>query len=200
MKENLKTTHYADGTPLVNGTGAGDITGDLNTKYWFVYGDNTANKNAYGLLYTWAAAMNGAASSDENPSIVQGVCPTGWHLPSDAEWKELEIHLGMSQADADKTLGRGTDEGSKLKETGTVHWNSPNTATNESGFTALGGGIRGRNGTSVYMGEQTDFWSCTEEIVSTEAWVRRLDNDYGGISRFGGLKEIGFSVRCVKDE
>ena len=74
--------------------------------------------------YTWAAAMNGAATSSSKPSYVQGVCPTGWHLPSDVEWAELETYLG------------GIDvAGGKMKEAGTTHWVSPNTgATNESGF------------------------------------------------------------------
>ena len=89
MAENLKTTRYSDGNSLVNGTGAGNITGNYTTKYWFVYEDNSANKDTYGLLYTWAAAMNGSASSDKSPSGIQGVCPIGWHLPSDTEWKSL---------------------------------------------------------------------------------------------------------------
>ena len=107
-----------------------------------------SNRDNYGGLYTWAAAMDGSTSSSTNPSGVKGVCPDGWHLPSDAEWKELEISLGMSQADADNTGFRGTDEGGKLKETGTAHWKSPNSgATNESRFTALPGGLRYYNGT-----------------------------------------------------
>ena len=144
MAENLKSTHYADGTPLVSGTGAGDITGDYTTKYYFFFNDDSATYwDTYGALYTWAAVMNGEASSNNNPSGVQGVCPDGWHLPSDTAWKELEMYLGMSQAQADGTFIRGTDEGGKMKETGTTHWNSPNTgATNSSGFTALPGGYR----------------------------------------------------------
>ncbi len=145
MAENLKTTRYADGSaiPHVEGTTEWDNL-TVTDKAYCWYNNSTANRDTYGGLYTWAAAMNGAASSDANPSGVQGVCPDGWHLPSDAEWKELEMFLGMSQAEADDTGWRGTDEGGKLKEAGTTHWNSPNTgATNESGFTALPGGCRG---------------------------------------------------------
>src|SRR4030042_2170348 len=116
MQENLKTTHYADGSPLVDGTDSGDIAWDQTTKYWFVYDDNPANKSTWGLLYTWAAVMNDAEASDSIPSGVQGVCPDGWHLPSDAEWKELEIYLGMSQVEADGTGWGGTNEGGKRKE------------------------------------------------------------------------------------
>ncbi len=143
MAENLKTTHYSNGTPLVDGTGVTEISGDFTTRYWFVYGNNSGNKSTYGLLYTWAAVMNGASGTDANPSGVQGVCPAGWHVPSDEEWKQMEIYLGMSASEANNENWRGTDEGGKLKETGTVHWTSPNTgATNASGFTALGGGHR----------------------------------------------------------
>ena len=92
MAENLKSIHYADGTPLVSGTGVGDITGNYTTKYYFYYVDDSATyAGTYGALYTWAAVMNGAASSNNNPSGVQGVCPDGCHRPSEAEWKELEM-------------------------------------------------------------------------------------------------------------
>ena len=75
------TTHYSDGSALVDGTSAGDITGNFTTKYWFVYDNVHSYKNIFGLLYTWGAVMNGAASSSTNPSEVQGVCTTGWHIP-----------------------------------------------------------------------------------------------------------------------
>jgi uncharacterized protein (TIGR02145 family) len=108
------------------------------TAYYYVYGyadtvvadaKATVNYTTYGVLYNWTAAMNGSAS---NSSIVQGVCPTGWHLPSDTEWKELTVYLGEASV-----------AGGKLKETDTTHWISPNAgATNETGFAALPGGSR----------------------------------------------------------
>ena len=200
MVENLRTTHYADGTALVDGTGAGDITGDYTTKYYFWYNDDSASyAGTYGALYTWAAIMNDSASSDANPSGVQGVCPAGWHIPGDSEWKELEMFLGMSQADADNTGWRGTDEGGKLKETGTTHWNSPNTgATNESGFTALPAGSWDCNGTFGNLGYNTYFWSATENITSN-AWYRGLYCNYSDVDRPVTSKDYGFSVRCLKD-
>ena len=196
MKENLKTTHYADGTALVDGTGVGDISGDFVTKYWFIYQDNNlSNKDIYGLLYTWAAAMNGASGSDANPSGVQGVCPTGWHLPSDAEWKQMEMHLGMSQAEADRKGWRGTDEGGKLKETGTTHWLSPNTgATNESGFSGLPGGYRYSAGPVFNLGYFGYWWSSLED-----AFYRDLNYNLTSIYRYDTSKDWGFSVRCIKD-
>jgi len=200
MAENLKSTHYADGTPLVDGTGAGDITGDFTTKYYFWYNDDSATyADTYGALYTWAAVMNIESSSDDNPSGVQGVCPDRWHVPSDAEWKELEMYLGMSQAEADATVYRGTDEGGKLKETGTTHWDSPNTgATNSIGFSCLPGGCRAGNGTFYYIGSDGGWWSATED-GTTYALSRRLNYNHSGVGRYYGYKGNGLSVRCVRD-
>ena len=200
MAENLKSTHYADGTPLVWGTGAGDITGDYTTKYHFWYNDDSVTyADTYGALYTWAAVMNGAASSNNNPSGVQGVCPDNWHMPSDSEWKELEMYLGMSQTSTDSTGWRGTDEGGKLKEAGTTHWNSPNTgATNESGFTALPGGYRDIIGDFHDILLNGRWWSTTE-IDTDLAWYRYLLFTYIRVARYDSYKAGGISVRCVMD-
>jgi uncharacterized protein (TIGR02145 family) len=122
-------------------------------------------------------------------------------VPSDAEWKQLEMYLGMSQAQADAEAMRGTDEGGKLKETGTTHWFSPNAgATNASGFSALPGGLRYDNGTYSYMGIVADFSSSTE-YNSDNAWMRGLDYNYSQVYRNGisGSKQHGYSIRCVKD-
>ena len=201
LAENLHSTHYANGTPMVDGTGAVDITGDYTTKYFFWYDDDSATySETYGALYTWAGVMNSETSSDNNPSGVQGVCPDNWHLPGDAEWKELEMYLGMSQAEADITAAwRGTDEGGKLKETNTSHWNSPNTgATNSSSFTALPGGYRSYNGVIGQMGNYTHFWSSMEDN-SSSAWKRALSYNSSEVGRDIGYKELGLSVRCIKD-
>lgn len=188
MKENMATTHYADGTALVDGTGAGDISGDYITKYMFDHNDNPTNTATYGKLYIWAAAMNGAASSNSNPSEVQGVCPTGWHLPSNNEWTELTDYLGGESV-----------AGGKMKETGTTHWNSPNTgATNSSGFTALPGGGRWYDGSFSGVGGNSYFWSATESS-SVHAMVRKLSNNTSVVENLSFYKTVGYSVRCVKD-
>ncbi len=198
MAENLKTTRYSNGTSLIDGTGITNISGDYNTKYWFVYGDNPANKNVYGLLYTWAAVMNGASSSDANPSGIQGVCPAGWHVPSDEEWKQLEIYLGMSESEANNEGWRGTDEGGKLKEIGTAYWASPNTgATNASGFTALAGGHRTNANSFVNMNTGACYWSTTS--LDSQAWTRLLLYDNAAVYRNEYYKNFGHAVRCIKD-
>jgi uncharacterized protein (TIGR02145 family) len=200
MAENLKTTHYADGSaiPLVESATAWDALGTDGRAYCW-YDNSISSRDTYGGLYTWAAAMNGAAGSDANPSGVQGVCPDGWHLPGDAEWKQLEMHLGMSQAEADNTGNRGTDEGGKLKEEGTSHWDSPNTgATNESGFTALPGGSRVHNGSFEIIGYYAVFWTATE-YNATIAWDRTLGYNGANVIRNpNGNKGSGFSVRCIE--
>ena len=204
MAENLKVTQYESGTAIdeITDNTTWANLGDNNTDKAFCYYNNNASGEAdtYGALYTWAAAMDGNASSTANPSGIQGVCPTGWHLPSDAEWKELEMQLGMSQADADASGNRGTDEGGKIKETGFAHWNSPNTgATNESGFTALAGGIRRHdNGSFVNFGDYGTWWMTTENS-GVNAWYRSLGHDYAVVYRDHYNKSFGFSVRCVKD-
>ena len=187
MAENLKYL------PSVVGPG----TGSQTTPHYYVYGYNgtnvtdakaTANYNTYGVLYNWPAAMNGAASSTTNPSGVQGVCPDGWHVPSDAEWTELTDYLGGT-----------SDAGGKLKETGTTHWASPNTgATNETGFTALPGGYRYLDGTFVSIGYYGYWWSATE-YDTNYARRRGMYYNHSGVYRTNSHKELGFSVRCLRD-
>ncbi|MCX6255797.1 MAG: fibrobacter succinogenes major paralogous domain-containing protein [Bacteroidia bacterium] len=200
MADNLKVTHYTDGSQI-------QLVEDRVT--WFNFGlddqaycwyDNiAANGFTYGALYTWPAAMHGSEASDTNPSAVQGVCPDGWHLPSDSEWKQLEMFLGMSQEEADGNDWRGTDEGGKMKHEGTTYWKSPNTgATNESGFNVLPGGWRHGDGFFRNFGISARFWSSSK--TGDYAWIRGLDNNSSIVYRnFSGLYE-GHSVRCIKDK
>jgi len=160
--------------------------------YYYVYGYDgtnvndakaTANYSTYGVLYNWPAAMAGSASSSTNPSGVQGVCPTGWHLPSDAEWAELINYLGGESV-----------AGSKLKETGTNHWEiSDEGATNETGFTALPGGYFCNMFDEIGM---SGYWWSSTEYNANKAW---LVNISFGIIKVKLYKDEGFSVRCVRD-
>jgi len=198
MAENLKYL------PSVVGPG----TGSYSEAYCYVYGYDgtsisaakaTENYATYGVLYNWTAAMNGAESSDANPSGVQGICPDGWHLPSDAEWKQLEMYLGMSETDVNSTGWRGTVEGGKLKEAGTTHWADPNAgANNESGFTALPGGDRNGNGGFSSIRGDGYWWSSTENFTNL-AWYRSLYYYDSNVDRNYYYKSMGFSVRCLRD-
>lgn len=200
MRSNLKVTHYPDGKeiPLVEEDATWSDLDDLSEAYCW-YGNSTSNRDTYGGLYTWAAAMYGASGSDAIPSQVQGICPEGWHLPSDGEWKKLEVFLGMGETDADEDGWRGNDQGGQLKDTGMALWISPNRgATNESGFTAFPGGLRGIAGSFYNVGFDAYFWTATD-CSGSNARYRNLTNDDGDIFRDCYLKYIGFSVRCVKD-
>jgi uncharacterized protein (TIGR02145 family) len=187
MLENLRVTHYRNGDPIPNVTDDGTWSG-LSTGAYCEYDNNPANVETYGRLYNWYAV-------DDSRNIA----PEGWHVATDDEWKQLEMYLGMSQAEADSTGWRGTDEGGKLKEAGTVYWSPPNTgATNESGFSALPGGYRNIYGHFFGMGDDALFW-CSSEFSSSHAWHRYLDYSHSQVLRGYDPKEGGFSVRCVRD-
>ena len=187
MAENLKVTRYRNGYAIANVTGTSEWAG-LSTGSYCNYDNDVNNTTTYGSLYNWYAV-------NDNHNFA----PQGWHLPSDEEWKEMEMHLGMSLSEAESTGYRGIDEGGKMKETGTTHWNSPNTgATNESGFTALPGGYRSGSGYFSNLGNDAYFWSSTEGS-SSAAWYRYLYHNNSQVSRNEGNKCFGFSVRCVKD-
>ena len=161
---------------------------------------STLNYDTYGVLYNWDVAMAGAASSDNNPSGVQGICPDGWHLPSDAEWKQLEMQLGMSPEDANKEGGRGTDEGGQLKENGTTHWTTPNTgATNSSGFTALPGGTCDVFNYSFTSINETGYWWSSSEHLHNGIYGRSMDYNESTVYRRVLHENNGHSVRCVRD-
>ena len=188
MAENLEVTHYRNGDAIPNVTYNTEWS-NLTTGAYCEYDNNVSNVETYGRLY------NGYAVTDS-----RNIAPAGWHMPTDYEWKQLEMYLGMSQSEADDIGWRGTDEGGKLKESGTEHWVSPNTgATNESGFFALPGGYRSNYGTYSPLGTYAHFWSATVH-GSSSAWYRGLDySSSSGVGRGNSGKQGGFSVRCVRD-
>jgi len=172
----------------------GPATESYTDPYYYVYGYDgtsvatakaTTNYQTYGVLYNWPAALS--------------ACPPGWHLPSDAEWKQLEMYLGITSAQADATGWRGTAEGGKLKEEGTTHWDSPNIgATNSSGFTALPGGYRSYAGSFSYIGLYGYWWSSTQGRTD-DAWDRGLYYNNSKVSRSLIYKVDRHSVRCLRD-
>lgn len=176
MAENLKATQTA---------GGGDITR-------YCYKNKPDSCNVYGGLYTWETIMNGEESSNAVPSGVQGICPTGWHVPSAAEWEILVDYLGGALV-----------AGGKLKSTRTVpedppRWDLPNTgATNETGFTALPGGYRYSNGSFYHVGNTTYFFTSTEYY--NFAWLRALYSSSASVPVSHQNKNIGTAVRCIKD-
>ena len=188
MAENLRVTHYRNGKAILKVTDNTSLVRMGNAAYC-VYDNDDSNANTYGLLYNWYAV------DDSN-----NIAPSGWHVATDEEWKELEVHLGMSQNEVDYPGPRGTAIGLKLKETGTTHWNSPNSgATNESGFTALPGGIRFWYD-GQFMGINTSgMWWTATEATFVFSWYRQLGYNYSEVFRGNTNKTDYFSVRCIKD-
>jgi uncharacterized protein (TIGR02145 family) len=188
MAENLKVTRYRNGDPIPNVTNQ-DQWEKLRSGAYCAYNNNNGNVSTYGLLYNWYAI-------DDSRNIA----PEGWHMPTDEEWKELEMHLGMSRSEADDTGWRGTDEGGKLKEAGTTHWSSPNSgATNSSGFTALPGGYRYSGGAFNNVGNYGFWWDPSADF-SNDAWTRALHCDSSAVVRATSNKQRGYSVRLLRDE
>ena len=167
-----------------------------------------AYNRQYGVLYNWAAAMQGSESSQANPSGVRGICPEGWHLPSDAEWEELENYLADNGYNHDGSTGGGRAKIAKsMASTGgwhssTVYGSIGNDkqANNSSGFTALPGGIRSSlYGMFFYDGINGYWWSATETNKNS-AWFRLLSYNISNVHNYSGDKGQGISIRCVKDK
>jgi uncharacterized protein (TIGR02145 family) len=172
MAENLKTTRYNDGTAVPFITDK-TVWNTINTPGYCWYDDASTYKDTYGALYNWYAVNTGK------------LCPTGWHVPTDAEWKTL----------------LNAYVGAKLKESGTIHWLSPNDGTNESGFTALPGGYRNSDGFlgpyGPSIGTYGGWWSSGvfDTTTGSDWYVSNSDN----VSFGADSKQNGLSVRCLKN-
>lgn len=194
MAENLKTTRYRNGASIPNVTDQTDW-GQLNSGAWANYGNNFNNDVIYGKLYNWYAVLD-----------VRGLCPQGWHVATDDEWKTLEAALGMPAAQLNNTGIRGDllSLGGQMKTTGTIQdgtglWAGNNTgATNESGFSGLPGGWR-TTSQFAFLSFMGYWWSASENSATQQAWYRGLNADDGGIERNLKDKRVGYCVRCLRD-
>jgi uncharacterized protein (TIGR02145 family) len=181
MAANLKTTSYNEGSAIQYTSDETEWKG-LTTPGYCWYGNNeAANKDIYGALYNWFT-VNAAVNGNKN------ACPVGWSVPDENDWTTLTTFLG----------GENT-AGGRLKETGLSHWLSPNTgATDEYGFAALPGGLRG------YLGAYNDtgtggLWWSSIQYDATNAWNRQITNTMSDFSYYSYEKQYGFSVRCLQD-
>ena len=175
MAQNLKTTSFSNGDAIP--TTLADITAATNPIYQWAYNNDDNNVPVYGRLYTWYVA-----------SDARNVCPTGWHVPTDGQLESMKTFLGGEEV-----------AGGKLKETGTTHWNSPNTgATNETGFTAVPGGYLLPTGASVSMGVSSYFWSTSPGIGGL-IWGQGLRDINASMLRGGYIPNDGVSIRCLKN-
>lgn len=148
----------------------------------YCYENNVSNCELYGRLYVWNSARN--------------VCPNGWHLPTDDEWKILETFLGLDQNDIDYIGLRGTDEGEQIKSN--IGWNGNGNGTNNVGFSAFPGGCRSNGGSYSGFGDDGYWWTATGSS-GIQAWSRGLSQNTDQLIRYSSVKTFAFSVRCVKD-
>ena len=192
IKENLKTTTYQNGTPIPNVTDPDEWV-DLTTGAYVWYNNDISWKDLYGTLYNWYATVD-----------ANGLCPTGWHVPTNDEWTALTDFIG----------GTGSPHGNELKSCRQVNspqgggcntsehprWNESNeNGTDDYGFSGLPGGYRNYSGAFSFVGDDGGWWSSTE-FSATFAWKRSLGGYYGGaVYVTNYYKQEGFSVRCLRD-
>jgi uncharacterized protein (TIGR02145 family) len=177
MAENLKTAKYNDGTtiPLVTDEKAWEAL--ITPGYCWYNKDATTSKGTYGALYNWYTVNT------------KKLCPQGWHIPVDAEWTILTTSLGGESA-----------AGTKLRESGSAHWQKPNSgATNSSGFNALPGGYRNNHGVFANINFFGFWWSATE-YVPTASYCLSIGCASSEVLRIFSMKKNGYSVRCIKDK
>ncbi len=196
MKENLRTRKYADNTPISLGT-----TASTTNAYRYYPNNDSSNVATYGYLYNWAALMRGSGASNSNPSNVQGVCPDGWHLPSQGEWNQLinyvrsksEFFCDGSNSNCAKALASTT--GWDSHTTTCAVGNTPS-ANNQTGFSLMPAGYFFNNASTV-LGLYAYLWS-TSQNDATEAWAFYMSNASKNMSILGNLKDRGSAVRCLK--
>ena len=175
--ENLRTTVYADDSAIPEVTDHGAWTG-LSTGARCDYDNDVTNVATYGRLYNWYAATDAA-----------GLCPSGWHVPTDGEWTELENYISSQ--------GFSGTEGVALKSTS--GWNSGGNGTDDFGFSALPGGYRYfNNGSNYFFAGDYGFWWSSSALPGGNAWSRYLSSSNPDIYRGYDDARSGFSVRCLR--
>jgi uncharacterized protein (TIGR02145 family) len=187
MSENLLTSKFRNGDVIPTNLNNADWQNSTSAAY-AIYGNDASNNAIYGKLYNWYAVAD-----------PRGLCPTGWHVPTDAEWTSLENFIDPSVSNHPTGMGfRGTDAGMKLKAVSPLWTPGSLLNSNLSGFTALPAGRRDNNGVFYNVGLYSYFWTSTE-TNSTTAWFRFLSFAYNSSNRSFLDKIGGFAIRCLKD-
>jgi uncharacterized protein (TIGR02145 family) len=199
MRENLRATHYADSIAI----SIGNANISYSQPYYYNYVSHALSLEKRGYLYNWPAVMHGAASSETNPSWVQGICPTGWHVPSHAEWIQLTEYV--SSRSVFSCDGNSNHIAKSLASA--EGWNSDyhqctvgnnQGANNATGFCAFPAGQC--NGETTYFngGSVTRFWSSTA-TTSGNKWMCSLGYNSTYVWQNPEPPYCGFSVRCLRD-
>ena len=204
MDRNLKVSRYPDGTyiPFVCDETAWEDLADNNTDDAYCYYDNNLSSE-YGALYTYAAAI--AHNWERDNTDGQGICPDGWHLPTDAEWTDLVDYLIANGYNWD-----GSTSGDKTAKSlaSTYKWNNSDeqgfvgndqASNNTTGFTALPSGFRDGNRGDFLLSGSKGYWRSDSEINSIYSWIRCLEFLSSSVGRCDLIKSSGFSVRCMRD-
>lgn len=199
MKENMRTTHYANGSSIPMGS-----TYSYTDAYRYCPDNNCSNVSTYGYLYNWAAVMNGSPSSDQRPSGVQGICPRGWHVPSEMEWYQLLFYVERQpkyQCEESKyriAKSLSSTMGWKSSDKSCVVGNNPST-NNIAGFSALPAG-KSLSKCCHNWGEKAVFWTATQDKDDSAFNLFISYDSYSAlVTTFGFSKYNGYSVRCIKD-
>jgi len=171
---NVSTFKNGDTIPEAKSDEAWIKAGEEGKPAWCYYDNDPENGNKYGRLYNWYAVTD-----------PRGLAPSGWHIPSDAEWTTLTDNLGGEDV-----------AGHKMKSQ--AGWDYEGNGSNASGFSGLPGGFRDYSGTFYFIGSNGDWWSSTEDDTY-DAWARLLYYDGGDVGSYSGNEATGFSVRCLRD-
>ena len=194
MKENLRTTHYANNDTIAVG-------GDLNNASYYYPDNDVNNKEFYGLLYSWKAVMGNSSSSANNPSGVQGICPTGWHVPSNAEWTELTDYVSSQNeylCDNNYIAKALASKSAWIGDYSTCTVGNDLSANDATGFNAIPAGFLSVNQWYNFDIE-FKYWSSTVDN-GTMIHTRGLKNTSINMSNLSaGSSTYALSVRCVKD-
>jgi uncharacterized protein (TIGR02145 family) len=188
LAENLKTTSYSNGSKIPNITDSIAWTGLISGAYCW-YQNDEGNAKTYGAIYNWYAVNTGR------------LCPDGWRVPADNEWKDLEgsadTRFGRGDPAWDEQGGRGQDAGRRLKATS--GWSSHGSGTDDTGFSAMPGGERCSSG-RFFVGGRSGFWWSSSGYGESSAWYRNMIYGLDDIYRNIHPKWMGFSVRCIRDK
>ena len=202
MKENLRTRHFEDGTLITMGTNTQSFA---STTYPYCFCPNNSSNyvSPCGYLYNWAAVMYGSSSSNSNPSNVLGVCPSGWHVPSDIEWTQLTNYV---RGQSNYVCNTNSSYIAKSLASSLL-WNSCNeicavgnnlSSNNTTGFGAIPSGCY--NSYSIWgFGNFCGYWSATEDNPLYTAFCRYLNHDSSEVDHYSEYKKYGLSVRCLKN-
>ena len=204
MKENLRTTRFADGTSIQPGGTSSSST----TPYRYAPIGDDNYVATHGYLYNWPAVMKGASSSSANPSGVQGICPKGWHVPSDAEWTQLTSYVS-SQTDYRCNNDSYNNAKALASKTGWIYSDNDACAVgngrdnnDKTGFSALPAGFY--DGSYGYnysydFGRYAYFWSATMSSDNNYIYFRDLAYWWANVDRGSYYCYHGLSVRCLRD-